>query len=109
MNNNVIKTKHNLDFEVAPWRPTTQFILFRVGTCAGLWTSTDKTYDILAVQNESKGNGHFDDVLEWFEFSCKRDNKNLRFLETWNQRLRKHLIEKRGFFEDGPDNLIKSF
>lgn len=112
---NAIATKHNLDFEAAPWEPlpgfpaAENFTRFRIGTCEGLWASTKTSYDILAVTNEVPGNGHWDDVLQWFEFSCKRDKKNFRILEVWNKRLKKHLTTKRGFKLDGPDNVIKRF
>jgi hypothetical protein len=88
---NVIQTKHNLDFEVAPWEPiipmpfTETYAAFRVGTCEGLYCTNALTYDILAVKNLNPGNGHFEDVLQWFENSCRRDKKNLRFLEVMNK------------------------
>lgn len=108
-------TKHNLAFEVAEWSPLPgfpivgEFMRFRVGTCNGLWASTDFSYDILAITNDQKGNGHFEDVLEWFYSSCIRDKKKLRILEVWNQDLKKHLIEKRGFKPSGLDNVEKSY
>ena len=99
-------SKHKLDFEVAEWimRP---YMRFRIGTCTGLWNATNDTYDILAIDNSDKGNGHFEDVLQWFENSCKRDGKNFRFLEVWNKNLKKHLIAKRGFKDIGEYNLLK--
>lgn len=99
-------TEHQLSFEVAPWI-TREFMQYRVGTCHGLWTSTEDTYDILAVLNDEPGNGHFNDVMQWFEHSCERDNKNLRFLETWNERLVTHLVNKRGFVRESTDVAIK--
>lgn len=102
------KTTHNLPFESAPWL-TPHFIRFRVGTCTGLWTSENKTYDILAIENAEPGNGHLNDVFEWFENSCKRDGKKLRVLEVWNKGFLKHLVEKRGFsLIEGTENVIKS-
>lgn len=112
---NAIITKHSLDFEAAPWEPlpgfppSKNFHKFRIGTCEGLWQSTDDSYDILAVKNNSPHNGHFEDVIQWFEHSCRRDKRNFRFLEVMNPFLKKHLIEKRGFKHDGIDNLKKSW
>lgn len=112
------KSTHDLSFEAAEWELSkwgmtelmgSEFKRFRIGTCSGLWQSTDKSYDILAIDNSKRGNGHFDDVLEWFENSCKRDKKHLMFLEVWNEKLMKHLIEKRGFIKVDKFNLIKSF
>jgi len=100
-------SSHGLDFEVAPGR--FEWSQFRVGTCKGMWRSTDTSYDILAILNEEKGNGHLEDVFEWFENSCKRDNKDLKVLEVWNKDFKKHLIDKRGFIDIGGDNVIKKF
>ncbi len=108
-----MKTIHNLLFEVAPFelnidkeRP---WMKFRVGTCEGLWRTTKTSYDILAIINTNPGNGHLNDLLQWFEYSCKRDKRSLKVLEIWNSRLKKHLIEKRGFLELQNDTVIKQF
>lgn len=112
---NAIMTKHCLDFECAPWTPVFPFpdaenyFCFRVGTIEGLWTSTIDSYDILAIENKKPGNGHFDDVLQWFEHSCRRDKKSLRFLEILNDDFREHLIKKRGFKPQGQNVIKKKF
>ena len=107
------KTTHDLSFEVAEWEHGkllgNGFYRFRVGTCEGIWKAGENSYDILAIENKSKGNGHFEDVLELFERSCKRDNKKLRVLEVWNPDFKKHLIEKRGFQDIGGGNIEKVF
>lgn len=103
------KSTHNLDFEVAPWI-TEDFQRFRIGTVSGIWAATSLSYDILGIDNDKPGNGHFEDTLQWFENSCKRDNRALRILEVWNERLKKHLISKRGFVEvPGTFHVIKYF
>jgi len=102
------ESTHKLDFEAAPWIMG-DFMQFRIGTCHGLWGVTDTTYDILAIDNREKGNGHLEDVFEWFENSCKRDGKDLRILEVWNGNFLKHLITKRGFQHESELNLIKKF
>lgn len=109
----MFKTTHNLQFEIAE-HPNT-FLqahkLFRVGTCKGQWGDTNDSYYILTVINSIKGNGHLDDVFEWFENSAKRDGKNLLMLEIMNKDFYRHLIQKRGFIpldKDG-DNCIKVF
>lgn len=103
------KSTHNLHFEVADWEYDGQYKRFRIGTCSGLWASIPKSYGILAITNSKPNNGHFNDVLEWFENSCKRDNKTLQILEVWNKRLKKHLIEKRGFVDIGNNHVEKTF
>lgn len=85
-------TAHNLPFEATPWKPAllqfmpelvrfalklnSQIVAFRVGTCDGIYTATPKAYQIIAITNNVPGNGHFEDVLQWFEASCRRDNKS---------------------------------
>lgn len=108
---NEFKTIHDLPFEIADWDPLPGFPIagefkrFRVGTCEGLWASTEFSYDILVITNNNKGNGHFEDTLQWFFNSCLRDGKKLRVLEVWNKRLKNHLIGKRGFKASGHDNV----
>jgi hypothetical protein len=106
---NVLKTKHNLNFESA-FHPFYGDV-FRVGTCHGIWGSAEDCYYILSVMNDKAGNGHLDDVFEWFEASCKRDKKNLIVLACFNKRFYNHLIHKRNFIELDKDkeNCIKIF
>lgn len=100
------KSEHNLDFEIAPFMDP-EWTKFRIGTCEGLWACDDKFYKILAVVNNEKGNGHLNDVFEWFENSCKRDGRDLKVLEVWNKKFKQHLISKRGFKPSGIDDVIK--
>lgn len=72
------------------------FKQFRVGTCDGLWQATDEAYEILAVVNRNKGNGHFKEAMLWFEQSASRDQKKLRILEVWNVRLA-FMLRRNGF------------
>ena len=106
-------SEHNLDFEVAPYhiqmKGFPEQYRFRVGTCNGLWCVSDTSYMIIAVMNEKQGNGHLIDVFQWFENSCKRDNKSLMVLAIVNERFKKHLIEKRSFKEIPNDSVIKTF
>ena len=85
------------------------FINFKVGTCHGMFTATDEAYQLVAVMNDQPGNGHFTDVLEWFENSAKRDGKALEVVEIWNDRLRQHLIQKRGFRLKENGDTVKTF
>jgi len=102
---------HNLTFEVAPWEFDIgdRFERFRIGTCGGLWRCKDNEYQILAIDNKEKGNGHLEDVFDWFINSCKRDKKSLVILELWNRRFKKHLMEKRGFKQYHINDLILNF
>lgn len=104
----IIQTKHNLDFEVTESKLG---MLYRIGTVTGQWGSTWDSYYILSFLNHKQGNGHLDDVFEWFEYSCKRDCRNLLVLECMNERFATHLMNKRGFFSLDPEglNYIKVF
>lgn len=109
------QSTNKLICELRQWRRTKgwplpgQFIEFRIGTVEGLYQTTDRTYDILAIKNSQPGNGHFQDLFDFFERSCKRDNRNMRFLEVINERLQKHLVSVRGFErERQTNNFIKS-
>lgn len=101
------KSTHELDFEVADWYADPEMKLYRIGTCEGLWMSTPESYCIISVISSQPGNGHLDDVFEWFENSCKRDGKSLKVLELFNERFEHHLKNKRGFI--GEYNLEKKF
>ena len=111
---NAITTTHNLDFLACTWEPVVplpyaeSMMAFRVGTCHGVYYFTDDAINILAIANDTKGNGHFKDVMEWFEFSCRENKKPLRFVEVMNQRFKAYLL-KNGFKKDGNDNVIKKF
>lgn len=106
----LFQTTHALPFEsTAPIERYGWYMLFRVGTCEGQYRATWDAYEILSIVNDNPGNGHLDDVFEWFEHSCKRDGKVLRVSEIWNERFYLHLIKKRGFKPDGSLDLIKTF
>jgi len=111
---NAIETTHALGFEAAPYPSffeDEKWNRYRVGTIEGLWNFDESNYLILSFVNSEPGNGHLDDVLEWFEYSAKRDGKSLKILSTYNARFYRHLIAKRGFKPvKGKDyDLIKTF
>lgn len=113
MKDNKFKSRHNLSFECGGecakgMFGSSGFQKFRVGTCEGLWRCNKDTYEILAVANRTPKNGHFDDLLDWFENSCKRDKKKLAFLQIFNKKLMRHLTGKRKFKEEGT-SAIKTF
>ncbi len=102
------KSTHNLPFEVAQYIMP-DVLAYRVGTCDGIYSWTEKEYIIIGIGNSKQGNGHLDDVFEWFENSCKRDKKDLMVAEIVNNRFMNHLIEKRGFIAIDKENVIKKF
>jgi hypothetical protein len=102
------KSTHNLYFETAPfYHPSAT--RFRVGTCTGIFSCDGDNYIIIGIGNDKQGNGHLQDVFDWFENSCKRDKKNLMVVEIMNKPFMKHLIEKRGFKAIDNNNVIKYF
>jgi hypothetical protein len=119
---NTITTTHALDFEVAPWDPNDTFLgrlleldmnseclLFRVGTVDGLWTLRGDTFAILSIVNTDRNNGHLEDVMQWFYFSCYHAEKHLLIEELMNPKFKEHLINKRGFQPWTNEHLIKFF
>jgi hypothetical protein len=102
------KSTHDLPFETAShFEP--MFVNYRVGTCTGIYYSTEQAYVILAISNSEISNGHLQDVFDWFENSCKRDKKALGFDEIINERFMHHLIEKRGFKQVTKNRVLKTF
>jgi len=99
-------TTNNLDFLQSNGVDADIF-RFKVGTCHGLYYQTKEAVCLLAVMNNKKGNGHFTDVLEWFEFSAKRQGLYFDVVDVMNMRLRKHLMDKQGFVAIGRDHLRK--
>jgi hypothetical protein len=100
------KSTNNLLFETAPfYHPSAT--RFRVGTCDGIYSCESNKYIIIGVTNHEQGNGHLQDVFDWFENSCKRDKKDLMVAELMNDGFKKHLIEKRGFTAIDENNVIK--
>jgi len=63
---------------------------FIVGSCKGIYRTTNNEYEILAVVNTKK-NDNFDTVLTWFKKSAKRDKYNLSFLEVGNPKFKQKL------------------
>jgi hypothetical protein len=106
---NAIETEHKLDFVSRRWGIGEIYQEFQVGTCKGLWFCTRSFYGILAIINECPGNGHLNDVFQWFENSARRDHKTLLIIEFTNERFRHHCITKRGFETmPGTTNLYKT-
>jgi len=104
------RSTHNLPFEACPWPRCPEIQLFRIGTCNGQWTSSKDCYVIISVINEQPGNGHLEDVFEWFENSCKRDGKALVITDFFNKRFKKYCIKKRGFeVIPSTNDVIKEF
>jgi hypothetical protein len=112
MNTKDFHSTNNLDFYAGEYNgidpEMDKYEQFRIGTCTGLWNCTNNNYDILSVINDKPGNGHLQDVFDWFENSCQRDNYNLRLLEVSLPWLREMLIYKYGFVPElGTNNMIK--
>jgi hypothetical protein len=113
-NKKYFASTHNLEFEMCGWpygvpANVASYWAFRVGTCRGLYTATKLEYQIIAIENDRPGNGHLQDMFDWFENSCRRDARNLRICACWNLKFKRHLLKKRGFVQaaDEADDVIK--
>jgi len=73
----------------------------KVGTCHAFYGETEIEFDIFGVGNSKKNNGHFNDLVEWFEYLAAIRNKNLLFSHFENLDLKRHMINKRGYTEQG--------
>lgn len=106
------QSSHKLDFRTSPWKnPLSVGPLwneFFIGTCRGQWRESKESYEILSLLNTTPGNGHFDDVLEWFSHLAKGKGKDLLIRQCWNAELKRHLVNKRGFASLG-ENVIRCF
>jgi hypothetical protein len=80
---------------------------FELGGIGGIFTTSDKSVDILVVAGTLDG---LNDILYLFEKLCKRAKKSLRFLELKSEELKRILIS-RGFkktpYGDGVEKAIK--
>lgn len=92
-------TKHQLEFYARPWHRDESYTDFKCGTVFGLYKYEGTSIVIVALKNDFPGNGHLDDVMQWFENSCTRDKKNLKVVDILNKRFYDHLIKKRGFLK----------
>ena len=104
------RSSHSLIFEDGgPFRWDQNFRHFRIGTVQGLYGSIDKSYCVLAIINNSPGNGHILDFYQYFERSCRRDGYSFRILELTNPEFKKHLIQTQGFKDIGNNHVEKIF
>jgi len=107
------QSTHNLDFLSRPYpqkiKDGYNWQQFKIGTVEGLWCYENNAYNILAFDNKEKNNGHFTDVMEWFQHSCKRDKINFKILEVMNLSLKEHLQKNWGFVPCGDNDLIKYY
>jgi N-acetylglutamate synthase-like GNAT family acetyltransferase len=109
---NAITTKHALDFMAMPWYndlvPNNDGIMvFEVGTCHGQYLVSKEGLEIISITNDMPGNGHLEDVFEWFEFAAKQQGIDLYIRAFLNPQFKIHCIEKRGFRKFGTTDVMK--
>lgn len=104
------RTTHNLKISIAPQtfagRPTGN-TLYKIGTCHGFYRSTNLSVDIIAMVNDEPGNGHFDDVLQWFTEIARLEGKLLRVVEIMNPEIATRLIQFYGFHAIDAKTVVK--
>lgn len=110
------KSTNNLEFLHRPWLianiflPEEEIYEYKVGTVRGLYRfDNKKKYLIInSVINDIPGNGHFKDLMEWLEFSCKNCKYDLVFEEIFNPRL-KMILTYYGFEILDNNKMIKKY
>lgn len=65
--------------------------------------------EIISIINNEKGNGHLEDVFEWFEYAARTQKLKLWIRAFMNDRFKKHCIEKRGFKASGDEDVVKEY
>lgn len=97
---NAIDTEHHLDFLAAdypgPFNDHSQKA-YKIGTCNGLYKIDGKFMILIAINNDNPGNGHLNDVFQWFEWAAKEAGMPLMIVAFMNERFYNHCINKRGF------------
>ena len=73
-------------------------LVFRVGTVHGMFGKFEEgTLQLIAIGNDEIGNGDFAKAMDWYEKTAFDMGLKPEVVEIWNQGLKKHLIEKRGY------------
>lgn len=105
------KSSHKLKFFTAPHivgGAPSGMEKFEIGTVHGLWVQSRMSIDIFACINDEPGNGHMDDVFEWFFEIAKEGALAVRIVNVSAVKFRNDLIEKWGFTPtDTFDTLVK--
>lgn len=106
---NSIITTHKLDFEACPWHRDPRVTAWRVGTCHGQYEFVKGVLVLISIHNNEPGNGHLEDVFQWFEGTVKKHGNGVLIIaEFMNDKFKKHCIEKRGYKPvEGTNNVIK--
>lgn len=89
------KSTHNLNFLSRPWglgliiSPEIGMNEFKIGDIHGLYRFDNKNKYLIinSVINDNPGNGHFSDLIEWFEYSSKIHKYDLVFEEIFSVKL----------------------
>lgn len=109
----VFQSTNNLEFFSRPYPQKIEdgydWQQYKIGTVDGLWCHKNDSYIILTFNNTDKNNGHFTDVMEWFQYSCKRDKINFKILEVMNPDFKNHLQSNWNFVPCGKNDLIKYY
>lgn len=82
---------------------------FEIGTVHGLWNASTLSIDIFACINNEPGNGHLDDVFEWFFAIAKEKGLPVRVTNVSSPTFREQLIEKWKFIPTNDRDTLLRF
>lgn len=75
--------------------------VFRLGACHGMFDEEEGAVRLIAIANDSPGNGDFERAMTKLETRARGMGKKFQVVEIWNERLKTHLVSKRGYQDKG--------
>lgn len=91
------RSTHGLKFKTMPHIIAGAFTgaeRFEIGTVHGIWNVSTFSVDVFACINDEPGNGHMDDVFEWFFSIATERGLPVRVTNVSSEDFRQQLIDK---------------
>lgn len=89
--------------------PLLKIYNFTVGTCSGTLSKSKNELVVYSIINKNPGNGDLIPTLNWLFDMCIDDERNLIIMDVFNERFKKHLMFKYGFFQLANKHLFKDY
>lgn len=81
---------------------------YTCGTIDGIYDlNVEKAYTIVAIWNKVPHNGALDEFLSALEEVSDREKKPVRIVEFYNDRLRQHILKRKGWVLVVADGSVK--